>query len=333
MDLPDIHLLQAAITLAEVRNYSRAARKLGIQQPTLTKWILELEHRIGFQLFLRSTQFVEPTDACRKFVEEANRCVFHAERAVHVARLAEHGAQAVLHIGKSQYTDPYLISMLGSVSLPLFPSLEVSLSSMSTTEMEHEVLLGKLDLAIAVGDFDNPKLTQLELMSTPFYIALSERSALAERVELSFADLHQRTWLLFERHINPCLYDQVLRVATQDSVQPRAVRHVITGEEAAQELYAGTAEAAFLTRADAWRIARNGITLRPLADKRVVLSSKLIARSDDQSRVVSEFARALKRKLETPPSAQLDLPLRTQRSLTLRTSEKGTMRTFSGPEA
>ena len=85
MKLPDIHLLQAPIMLAEVRNYSRAARKLGIQQPTLAKRILELEHLVGVQLFLRSTQFVEPTDACRQLVEEAKRCVFHAERAAHVA--------------------------------------------------------------------------------------------------------------------------------------------------------------------------------------------------------------------------------------------------------
>ena len=99
MKLPDIHLLQAAIMLADVRNYSRAARKLGIQQPTLTKRILELEHLIGFQLFLRSTQSVEPTDACRQLVEEARQCIFHAERAVYVARVANQGAQAVLHIG------------------------------------------------------------------------------------------------------------------------------------------------------------------------------------------------------------------------------------------
>ena len=309
MKLPDIHLLQAAIMLAEVRNYSRAARKLGIQQPTLTKRILELEHVIGVQLFLRSTQFVEPTDACRQLVEEAKQCVFHAERAVNVARLAQQGAQAVVHIGKTQYTDPYLISILNSVSLPLFPNLEVSVSSMSSKELETEVLLGNLDLALAMGNFDNPKITQLELMRTPFYIAVPEHSHLAGFKELTLAQLHQKAWLMFERHVHPSLYDSIFREASQATVQPRCVHHVVTAEESANELYAGTGEVAFLTRAGAWRIARNGLTMRPLNHPTLALSSKLIARADESSRVVSEFARALKRKLETPRRVQLDLPL------------------------
>ena len=170
MNLPDIHLLQAAIMLAEVRNYSRAAKKLGIQQPTLTKRILELEHFVGFPLFLRSTQFVEPTDACRQFIEEAKLCIFHAERAVNVARLAVGGAQTVLHIGKSQYTDPYLTSMLTSISLPLFPNLEVSLSSMSSAELEAEVLLGKLDLAVATGTSTIPRSLNRNLCRPRFIL-------------------------------------------------------------------------------------------------------------------------------------------------------------------
>ena len=309
MNLPDIHLLQAAVMLAEVRNYSRAARKLGIQQPTLTKRILELEHFIGFPLFLRSTQFVEPTDACQQFLREAKQCLFHAERAIYVARVAEQGAQSVLHIGKSQYTDPYLISLLTSMSLPLFPNLEVSLSSMASTELETEVLLGKLDLAVATGEFDNPKITQLELMQTPFYIAIPESSPLAEYKELTLAQLNQKAWVLFERYVHPPLHDSILRAAHQEGVQPRSVRHVVTAEESAQELYSETGEVAFLTCAGAWRIARNGLTMRPLIHPVLKISSKLIARADDSSRVVSEFAKALRRKLDSQRRSQLALPL------------------------
>ena len=297
MKLPDIHLLQAAIMLADVRNYSRAARKLGIQQPTLTKRILELEQLIGVQLFVRATQFVEPTDACRQLVEEAKHCVFHAERAMHVARLAEQGARSVLYIGKSQYTDPYLTSVVTSVTLPLFPNLDVCLSSMSSKELEAEILLGKLDLALATGDFEDPKITQLELMRSPFYIALREQSVLARYKELTLDQLHERTWLLFERHVHPPLYDAILRAASHEGVKPRCVHHVVTAEEAAQELYAGLGEAAFLTRAGAWRIARNGLTMRPLRHAGLTISVKLIARAGDSSRIVSEFARTLKRKL------------------------------------
>ncbi len=216
---------------------------------------------------------------------------------MHVVKVAERGAQTVLHIGKSQYTDPHLMSVLASISLPLFPNLELSFSSMPTMDLEREVLLGKLDLAVAIGDFNNPKLTQLELMRGPFYIAVPELSALAQCKELTLSQLHQKAWLLFERHVHPQLYDSILRAAARSCVQPRSLYHVITAEEAAQELYAGVSELAFLTRAGAWRIARNGLTMRPLNSADLIVSAKLIARADDSSRVVSEFARMLGRKL------------------------------------
>jgi signal transduction histidine kinase len=63
------------------------------------------------------------------------------------------------------------------------------------------------------------------------------------------------------------------------------------------------------TRAGAWRITRNGLTMRPLLQPQLSISSKLIARANDSSRVVSEFVRTLKRKLDSPRRIQLDLPL------------------------
>jgi hypothetical protein len=74
----------------------------------------------------------------------------------------------------------------------------------------------------------------------------------------------------------------------------------LSGEERAQELYAGLGDAAFLTRAGAWRIACNGLTMRPLLQPQLSISSKLIARANDSSRVVSEFVRTLRGKVDSP---------------------------------
>jgi hypothetical protein len=82
------------------------------------------------------------------------------------------------------------------------------------------------------------------------------------------------------------------------------------GEERAQELYAGLGEVAFRTRAGAWRIARNELTMRPLLQSQLSISSKLIARANDSSRVVSEFVRTLKEKLDSPRRIRLDLLFR-----------------------
>ena len=67
----DIKLMEAAIALAEELNFSRAAQKLHITQPALTKRIAELEDRLGVPLFVRDHQTVEVNDSARAFVEEA----------------------------------------------------------------------------------------------------------------------------------------------------------------------------------------------------------------------------------------------------------------------
>ena len=147
-------------------------------------------------------------------------------------------------------------------------------------------------------------------MRSPLYITIPDQSVLSQNRELSLAELHHLSWVLFARHINPPLYDSILRAASQAGVKPRSVHHVVTAEEAAQELYSGMSDAGFLTRAGAWRIARNGLTMRPLRHPELSHASKLIARSDDSSRLVSEFARTLKGKLEAQHQrSQLSLPL------------------------
>jgi DNA-binding transcriptional LysR family regulator len=144
----EIRLMEAAIALAEELNFSRAAHRLHISQPGLTKQVAELENRLGFCLFERDHQVVTLNDAGRAFVEEARLSVLHSERAIQAARAAFCNAEVVIHIGRSPYTDPFLTTMLLSVRLPLFPHVKVTLSGFSC-DLVRDVLAGKLGLAFA----------------------------------------------------------------------------------------------------------------------------------------------------------------------------------------
>jgi hypothetical protein len=88
----------------------------------------ELEGELGFRLFQRNHQFVEPTEAGRKFVEQARLALLHVERAVQTGRSANDDAEAILNLGRSPYTDPFLITTLLSIKLPLYPQLKIELS-------------------------------------------------------------------------------------------------------------------------------------------------------------------------------------------------------------
>jgi DNA-binding transcriptional LysR family regulator len=309
MALPEIRLMQAAITLAEELNFSRAADRLHISQPTLSKQIYELESQLGFRLFERNHQTVELTDAGRKFVEEGREALLHAERAVLTAKATFNGADEILNIGKSAYTDPFLVSTLLSVRLPLFPGMRIKLWSNYSHELAHQVIAGALDLALITGVPETPKLSALKVADNPFYIAMSQDDELGVHREVRVDDMHNRNWILLGRHANAYLYDTIQLVATDKGTRASDI-HPVTSPEEAAELILEHRGLAFLPRADAWRIARDGITMRPLSDDRLRLVTNLAMRSDSKSRLVNEFVRATARKLtNVKKNIQGQLPL------------------------
>jgi DNA-binding transcriptional LysR family regulator len=297
MALPEIRLLQAAIALAEYLNFSRAAERLHLTQPALSKQIVELEAQLGFRLFERNHQNVDLTDAGRAFVEEAREAVLHTERAVISAKAVFNGADEILNVGKSAYTDPYLVSTLLSVRLPLFPGMRVKLWSNYSNELARQVIAGTLDLALITGVPDTPKLTALKVADNPFYISMSLDDELVMKRELRMEDLHNRNWIVLARHANAHLYDTIQLVASDKGIRPSDVFQVMTPEEV-PELIREHQGLAFLPRTGAWRISCDGITMRPLIEERLRLVTNLATRSDSKSRLVNEFVRATARKLE-----------------------------------
>ena len=296
MALPEIRLLQAAIALAEELNYSRAAARLRIEQSTLSKQIAMLEEQTDLRLFVRNHQTVELTDAGRHFVEDARSTVLYAERAIADARAALHGADEVLHIGRSAFADPYLVTALQSIQLPLFPSLKVKLSSNFSHELARMVAAGTLDMALVISIPDIQVLSLLSITEAPIYIALPKSDAIAGRDELNLEDLRAYEWILPERHINPHIFDTIQAAASTKKIAPSDT-HTFTMAEEASALVMTHKGAAFLTREAAWRISSNEIAVRPLSEEHPKLVTRLAMRADDKKRLTREFVRAAGRKL------------------------------------
>jgi DNA-binding transcriptional LysR family regulator len=269
----------------------------------------ELEDRLGVPLFVRDHQMVEVNDSGRAFVEEARLAVLHGERAFQAAKRAARGVDVVLNVGQSPYTDPFLVSTLLSIRLPLFPHLRVDLTSQFSCELVHQVLGGSLDLAIATEAPESPLMTTVKIDESPFYIAISERDNLASCRSINLADMTGRCWSLFERRLHPPLYDSIMRRAEILGARPTRVKHFTSPEEAFPSLADGSC-VAFLVKVGALLVARNGVTVRPLAEDTRVLKTFLASRADNSSKVASELVRAFMRKLShLEEKKQLSLPI------------------------
>jgi DNA-binding transcriptional LysR family regulator len=301
--------MDSALALAETLNYTKAAKRLRISQPQLTKNIQELEDTLGFRLFDRDRKTVELNDAGRAYIVQAKLSIMYAERAFQDARAAMRDADIVLHAGRSPYTDPFLVSTLHSVQLPLYSNLRIELSSDFSCDLVHEVLAGALDLAVVTQPPESPLLTTVKVSEAPFYIAMSKKDELAGRPSVAFESLANRYWILFERRLHPPLYDDLLHLAREKGVVPAKIKHITAPEEAFPFLADGEC-VAFVVKAGALLLSRNGVTVRPLATPGLTLRTYLASRADNESKLLSEFVRAFMRKLsDVNKYQQLRLPI------------------------
>ena len=197
------------------------------------------------------------------------------------------------------YADPFFISVLTAVQQSEFPEVRLNVESNFSAELGRQVIDGILDMAVLTEGGLNPHLSNLRLASNPFYVLVREDNDVARRKIANLQDLSGRTWIRFARHVHPDLYDRFSQTLDRSHVQPCAVHHVTTAEEAVQLVLAADGIAT-ITGTGAWRVLDHGLTLRPLLAEDLRLFTALAVRSDSDSPLITRFMKAVGKRLCTP---------------------------------
>lgn len=146
----ELRHLRYFVAVAGEENVSRAALKLHVSQPGLSRQIRDLEDEIGFQLLERSAKSVRLTAAGKVFLIEAREVLQHADAAVNKARAVAHGGSGEIHVGYApsltvQILPPMLRAFQGE-----FPHVRVTLHDLSSEEMLTQLGTRKLQIALTV---------------------------------------------------------------------------------------------------------------------------------------------------------------------------------------
>lgn len=308
----EVRFQQAVIALAEELSYTRAANRLHISQPALTKQIHELERILRLNLFDRNKKTVTLTEAGAAYAEEARLSIMHAERAIHFARAADHGAERVLTCGRSQYTDPDLVAALFAVHLPLYPNLKIRLESGFAFELVQWISGGVIDLAIVteVPDFRSVSITPLVM--APLHVALRIDHPASRKEQISLRDLGNMCWAVFARRVHPKVYDTLFETAKMEGVYVQEIQHIMTVQECLPLVVQHNC-AAFVTHSTARRTSHEGVVFRPIQEEVLHLKTSLVIRADNRTRLVNDFARTYIRQFGRKPplrdeKGSIDLP-------------------------
>jgi DNA-binding transcriptional LysR family regulator len=292
----EVRHLHAVIALAEELNFTRAADRLHITQPALSKQITDLEAEHRFHLFARNKRrVVELTDAGRVFVEEARSALSHAERAVHLARAAHEGSDSILTIGHSPYANHDWISAMLAIRLPLYPRLGIRLKTQFAIESIHSVLVGEVNLALVTAPPQDAQITAVPFAPSALYAVLPEDHPAAHKERLVLQDLAKDEWILFPKRFDPIVFEAIMDAAQRGSIAPKHAHDIIAPQQAV-DLVSEHVGVAILTQPTATRFHGDGVVVKPLSGAALCFETCVIMRADNVSRLVNEYVRVFLRK-------------------------------------
>ena len=202
--------LRYVVTLAETRNFARAAEACHVSQPTLSTQIKKLEEELGLALFERTNKRVMPTSAGVELIAQARIVLEEAEKLRQMAHQALDPMAGPLRLGVIPTLGPYLLPHLVPQLRTDYPDLSLYLREDLTANLIERLRTGLLDAILLALPIQTDGLELIELFREPFVMALPKDSPLAGKSEVVETDLVGVPLLLLED--GHCLRDQALAV-------------------------------------------------------------------------------------------------------------------------
>ncbi|WP_344155938.1 LysR substrate-binding domain-containing protein [Kribbella yunnanensis] len=194
----DLRLLRYFVAVAEELHFGRAATRLHMSQPPLSRAIRQLEADLGTTLLHRSAAGVSLTPAGATLLTEARNLLAQSEQV-----RARVNAAASLTVGiLADSTDPGIARLADSYRR-LHPTVTITIREADLTDPTCGLRTGLVDIAITRAPFDPTGLHLHELRADPVGAVLRTDDPLASRDHLALADLADRAWFQFPPGTDP----------------------------------------------------------------------------------------------------------------------------------
>jgi DNA-binding transcriptional LysR family regulator len=285
----ELRHLRYYIAVGEEEHFGRAAERLRVAQPALTRQIKQLEEEIGYALFERLKRGVRLTEAGRSFLDEARRLLSDLERAVEQTRLVAQGKVGRLRIG---FTDSATYSgeipsilrdfrdRWPDVRLDLFPS-----TSVATGEQLREQ---RLDLGFVYAlPTDLPQLKSHRISAERIVLALPQSHPLVKRKRVKLGDLKGEPFVWIPRVAAPLYYDRVLSACHAAGLTLNIAQEG-NNDTTMLSLVAGGIGLSFTIKS-AERRKPDSVILKEVEDLRLTVNLSAIWREDNKLPALRKF--------------------------------------------
>jgi DNA-binding transcriptional LysR family regulator len=295
----ELRHLRYFVVAAEEENFNRAAERLRVAQPALSRRIHDLEEKLGVALFERRQKRVYLTSIGRAYYEDIRRILQDLDRAGAKSRRMARGEAGTLSLGVN-HTVLRVECVAKAVQMfhARHPDVDLQLDPMKLPHLLDTILEGHVDAAfLYTRPPDNPLIDHLRVSEDEFVLAMPARHPLASRDRIHLADLREEPFLWLKRENAPTIYDRLIAACAEASFSPAIVQH-ITSESTRLHLVAAGMGVAFVT-SSFQSYAPEAVATRKVEDLSVKLVLDFAWRRDNRSPLLDRFLEILKSTLDS----------------------------------
>jgi len=285
--------LKYFIAVAEELNIGRAATRLHISQPPLTRQIQQLEEEFGALLFLRTARGVELTQAGETFLRDARNIRDLMEQAVERAREAGQGKQGKMDIGIFGSGILDVIPKVLHAFRASHPNVQIALHTMTKKEQiealrQHRIGAGFNRLLAPLPDISSEPVQMESIM-----VAVNESHPLAAKPAILLKELADQPLILFPSGARPSFIDKIWSLCAGEGFEPQVAQEVGDAPTSVALVAAGFGLS--LVPEAATSLSVPGVVYRRLANApEAVVDLSCIYRTDDESPILQAFLQTIR---------------------------------------
>ncbi len=202
--------LKYVLAVAEYKNFTLAAEKCFVTQPTLSMQIQKVEEELDVQLFDRSKKPIQLTEIGQKIVNQSKNIVIEADRIQDIVDQQKGFIGGEFRLGIIPTITPTLLPMFLNNFIKKYPKVKLIIEELHTDDIIFKLNNGHLDAAIAATPLHEEKIKEIVLYYEPFVAYIPENHATFSKKEIEIDDLNLDEILLLQD--GHCFRDSILNL-------------------------------------------------------------------------------------------------------------------------
>lgn len=273
--------------VAEELHFGRAAQRLFMTQPPLSRQIQLLERSLGVQLLDRSNRQVRLTVAGRQFLRDAQHLLAYTEQASDSARRLASGEAGQLVIGFTAVSGYNMVPELLRAAGQSLPDIGFELHEMVSSDQTEALAANMLDIGFVRNVDPRPGWSYQLASREPLVVVMPEGHPLAQRAQLAVTDLAHQPFVMYSPKEGRYFYDCIVGLFASAGVLPRYLYYLKQTHSILGLVRAGLGIG--IVPASARELYIGHLQFRPLADVQLSADMYMVYRDDNDNPALPRF--------------------------------------------